>query len=122
MQYWLGKEGKTKYWLGKNRDTKLIEKMRLTRIGHTPWNKGKKFQEVTNEKNSNWRGDSVGYNALHTWIARKLGKPMICSFCNIEKESTRKIHWANKSGEYKRDFDDWLRLCVSCHFQYDSNR
>jgi len=31
----------------------------------------------------------------------------------------KKIHWANKSGEYLRDKDDWIRLCCKCHKKYD---
>lgn len=37
-----------------------------------------------------------------------------CLQCN-----TGKFEWANKSGDYKRDLSDWLRLCISCHRKYD---
>ncbi len=65
----------------------------------------------------NWKGDDVGYSALHDWVARQLGKPRECEHC---KSKTKKVyHWANKSGDYKRDINDWIRLCVSCHSKYD---
>lgn len=71
-----------------------------------------------NDKNINWMGDKVGYGALHSWVNRKLGKAKECSHCG---ESKRRIEWANKSHEYKRDLEDWLQLCKRCHMKYDKN-
>ena len=69
-----------------------------------------------------WKGDKVGYFALHSWVRRTLGEPNICQHCNkIFPKNSRKLQWANKSGKYFRDLDDWLRLCVSCHISYDLN-
>lgn len=73
--------------------------------------------KATNEGNPKWRGDRVGYFALHAWISRKLGKPSMCEHCG-DTEKTR-YEWANISKEYKRDFSDWIRLCKSCHFKFD---
>lgn len=70
-------------------------------------------------KNNKWKGDDVGNVALHSWVKRKLGRPTKCEFCGFESESPFRIHWANKSHEYKRDITDWLRLCVPCHKKYD---
>ena len=69
------------------------------------------------EKHGRWRGDNVGYMALHIWIAKKLGKPAKCEHCSTTK--AKKYNWANKSREYKRDLEDWIRLCTKCHVQYD---
>lgn len=71
------------------------------------------------DKNFKWKGDKVGYIALHAWVARKLGKPQECSFCGSRDEGTRKYHWANVSRQYKRDLSDWIRLCAKCHYHYD---
>lgn len=87
-----------------------------------PWNKGKNVLQTSEENNYGWKGDDVGYVSLHIWAKKHLGQPKICEYCGKEKESNRKIHWANKSGKYKRDKDDWLRLCVSCHRKYDNKR
>jgi len=57
------------------------------------------------------------YDALHKWVERQLGKPMICSKCGDAKRS--RYHWSNISGEYKQDLSDWQRLCVPCHKNYD---
>lgn len=90
-----------------------------TSDGHTPYHKGKKRLEATGNKNINWKGNEVKYRALHSWVERKLGKPDTCQECGANGLSGRKIHWANKSGEYKRKLDDWIRLCASCHGSYD---
>jgi len=97
--------------------------------GMTSWNKGiktgikpwlgKKRPEITGENNTEWKGDKVGYWGLHNWVRRHLGTPAICEFCGKAGLTGRQIHWANKSGKYKRDLNDWLRLCRQCHVKYD---
>lgn len=74
---------------------------------------------VVGENNNKWKGDDVGYFALHTWIQRKLGKAQKCVFCGIMKDKKR-IDWANKSREYKRELNDWISLCSKCHGKYDT--
>lgn len=72
-----------------------------------------------NERNGNWKGDSVGYNALHSWISRNYGKPSTCDKCGKTNLYGRNIAWANKSGKYLRKRSDWTRLCCKCHLDYD---
>jgi len=81
--------------------------------GSNPWNIG-----IKGELCSNWKGDNVGYDALHGWVERELGKPKKCTFCGVSDEN-KKYEWANKSGKYKRDLTDWIRLCKKCHHKYD---
>ncbi len=98
-------------------------------IGCTPWNKGiswitpehkEKIRSASSgEKNIMWRGDNVGYDALHNWVVRKLGKPMSCTVCGIKNLKTIQYQWANISGKYKRDLNDWKRMCSKCHKLYD---
>ena len=83
------------------------------------WNKNKKLPQFSEEKAYQWKGDKVGYIALHIWVAEKLGKSDICDFCGTSGLKGRQIHWANKSHQYKRDINDWIRLCASCHRYYD---
>ena len=59
----------------------------------------------------NWKGNDVGYNALHTWINKCLGKASKC----INDHVASRYFWANISGEYKRDLSDWHELCQSCN-------
>lgn len=63
----------------------------------------------------NYKGDAVGYHALHTWLRRKLGAPINCEHCGGNKN----LEWANKSWTYQRDISDWIALCKKCHGQYD---
>lgn len=63
----------------------------------------------------NFKGDAVGYAALHDWVRRHRGSPQMCEHCS----GTKKVQWANKSGEYNRDLSDWLELCYWCHRKYD---
>lgn len=68
--------------------------------------------------NGNWKGDEVGYKALHYWLNQNFGKDRKCEHC----ESTKKkmYSWAKKKGlEYKRDRTHFIRLCQSCHLRYD---
>jgi len=70
------------------------------------------------ENNWRWKGDQVGYDALHRWVAKQLGKPNICYNCGL-KDTNRQYDWANISGNYIRDLNDWIRLCKSCHVLLD---
>lgn len=72
-----------------------------------------------NEKMWNWKGDKVGYGALHVWVRKYKGTPNKCEFCQTIQ--AKRYYWANKSREYKRDLDDWLRLCGKCHWRYDQD-
>lgn len=66
-----------------------------------------------------WKGDKVSYRGLHQWVERKLGKPKKCEHCKNTKLKHRQYNWANKSRNYKRLINDWIRLCMKCHKAYD---
>ena len=77
------------------------------------------------EKNSNWKGDNVGYSGLHRWLRKKLGNPKECQNCKREGKKNNgrwNLEWANKSHKYKRDLADWIGLCRFCHIAYDKGR
>lgn len=84
---------------------------------HSPETIQKFKEQRAQEKNPMWKGDEVGYDALHDWVKRHKGEPKECEHC----QSTSNLQWANKSRKYNRDLDDWLSLCVSCHSKYDEN-
>lgn len=97
--------------------------------GHIAWNKGYSKSgfglysqnriELRGKKHPSWNGNKVDYSTLHQWVRRYLGKPDTCEHCNTSDLSGRQIHWANKSGSYKRRLDDWIRLCAPCHKKFD---
>jgi len=75
-----------------------------------------KMGRYNGSANGNWRGEWASYGAIHLWIRRKFGKPEFCEHCKTSER--RMYHWANVSGEHKRDRNDWLRLCVPCHKKF----
>lgn len=110
------------------------------KLGFSPWNKGlktgikpwlgKKRSEETRKKLSEafigkrigekspvWKGNKVGYHALHGWVKRWKGEPNLCEKCGTT--TSRMYHWANIDHQYRRVLDDYIRLCVPCHKVYD---
>ncbi|SRR6266704_1832896 len=64
-----------------------------------------------------WKGDDVGYMALHTWMRSNYPKIGRCERCGSKKKRT---YYASKShARYTRDREDWLELCAKCHAKYD---
>ena len=70
-----------------------------------------------NDSNPIWKGDRASYQAKHMWIYRRKGKALKCIACEILGK--KRYHWANVSGKYKRDVNDYIELCPSCHYYYD---
>lgn len=92
-------------------------------VGHAQSNTGKthfKKGKFTDENHPNWKGDAAGYFALHDWIYRNKGKASYCSFDSMHV--SHHFEWANISGAYLRNVDDYASLCIKCHRQYDMIR
>ncbi len=70
------------------------------------------------KKNGMWKGNQVGYEALHIWIKARLPKPKRCQKCNKKK----KLELCNKSGKYKRILSDWIYMCRSCNMDTDDRK
>lgn len=79
-----------------------------------PTGRGRKNINVS-ENNGQWKGDAVGYEALHAWVKRRYFHSDKCDNCG--KPCIPDL--ANKSGEYKRDLTDWNYLCRKCHMESD---
>lgn len=75
---------------------------------------------VVGEANHKWKGESASYFAKHMWANKWFGRPYFCEHC--KRFDKRMYHWANISKEFKRDRNDWLRLCVPCHKKFDLER
>lgn len=99
---------------GKKHSEKTKEKMRQTAIIN-----GNKPPIGRAEKNHNWKGDRVGYWALHKWIVKERGNPETCEDCGKTGLRKNQIHWANIDHKYRRRTEDFIRLCQSCHRKYD---
>lgn len=74
------------------------------------------------EQSPYWRGDKVTYSPLHKWVSKHLGRPTRCEHCGSDGLIGKRIHWANRSQEYRRELDDWIRLCAKCHKAYDKGK
>lgn len=66
-------------------------------------------------KNPAWKGDKVGYNALHEYIRNRYIKPEKCELCKLKPP----LDLANRSGKYLRKMSDWWYLCRKCHMNID---
>jgi hypothetical protein len=61
----------------------------------------------------------VGKSQVHKWMDTHYGKPRICEGKDCRGNATW-YDWAlKKDCEYKRDKNNFLRLCRSCHRRYD---
>lgn len=108
--------------LGRKHTKKSIDKIKIARkkqvgINHPMYGKKRELSPL-------WKTDNVSdgliYNRKHNILYEKLGKPSICENCGTTEAKV--FDWANVSGEYKDDFSDWVRLCRTCHVNYDSNK
>lgn len=86
---------------------------------HKKIGSGNNLPHLVGPKNFQWKGNKVGYHALHLWVNTHLGKPVICQHCGKKGLKGREIHWANKDHTYKRNLVDWISLCMQCHGKYD---
>ena len=75
------------------------------------------MKEKRGEGTPRWKGDEAGMSAMHKWLDVAYGKPRFCESCGSQDK--RRYDWANINGEYKRDKEDYLRLCTSCHRKFD---
>lgn len=110
--------------LGRQHTVETKEKIRQMNIGKKISSevKANLLYWATGPRSFNWKGKKVGYRCLHSWVVRKLGKPTDCAHCPKKGLTGHSIHWANKSGRYKRDITDWIRLCALCHKRYDAKK
>jgi len=92
------------------------QKIRETniKIGRIPPSNYGKFKEEVGEK---IELRSSTYTAIHQWVVREKGNPSKCEHCKTTE--AKRFDWANTDHKYKRNLDDYIRLCVKCHRKYD---
>jgi len=66
-----------------------------------------------------WKGDKVGYAAIHVWLKNTYGKPPKCDKCGQLNDNSN-INWALINGKkHQRKRKNYWRLCDKCHINYD---
>lgn len=80
----------------------------------------------TGKESPFWKGEDATYNSKHRWIHRHWQRTEVCDSCGITPPPRRNGHsgteWANISGNYLRDRDDWYELCSKCHKFFDKTK
>lgn len=66
-------------------------------------------------RNPMWKGNAVGYGALHDWGRKWKPRPALCEHC----QRVPPHDLANLSGKYLRNVSDWAYLCRRCHMIQD---
>lgn len=110
-----------KEWTGKRYcSISCSQKGNKNRLGisYPAWNKGIASPFV-GELNNKWKGNEVSYSGMHHWVAKWKGKPLVCEKCGRTDLNKGNYHWANIDHKYRRVLDDYIRLCVQCHTDYD---
>ena len=63
-----------------------------------------------------WKGDAVGYRALHTYLSKHFPKTGTCDECGGSKPTEYALI---KDRAYSRERSDYRELCKRCHNEYD---
>ena len=69
-----------------------------------------------------WKGDLASYQAKHMWIINHYGHADRCENKECTFKEPKRFEWANVSGKLKRNRDDYLMLCCSCHRKWDMGK
>ena len=62
---------------------------------------------------------STNYQAVHNFVRKRFGPANSCEQCGKNDKDT-KYEWANIDGKYRRDVNDYIMLCKSCHVTRDN--
>lgn len=98
-----------------NRNRNGLIKYKDNHLKHSDESKERLRKSKLEENNPMWKGDNVGFYALHEWIKSRLPKTKLCQICNFKPP----YDLANVSGKYLRDLTDWQWLCRKCHMESD---
>lgn len=75
------------------------------------------IKRYSGKNNPAWLGGNISYGSVHNTIRSIYGKAI---FCEIDKtHKSKRYEWANLSGKYSTDRNDWKMMCQSCHRIYD---
>jgi hypothetical protein len=106
-----------------------LQNMRISRLGNVPWNKGKNVPQITGDKSPHWKGKKASYEAKHIFLKNHFGKANKCenTDCKYPRFNSKGVYlkkpkryeYANITGEYTHNKEDYKQLCPSCHRRYD---
>ena len=99
--------------LGAKHTEKTKKKISISHLGNT-WGFQKGHKLGLGNKSNSWKGDNVGYAALHDWVKKLFPKTKFCNACKIVPP----FDLANK-GTYSRNIENWEWLCRRCHMLKD---
>jgi len=85
---------------GSKHTPEAIEKIRAAKMG-----------QCSGPDNYQWKTEGLGYRSLHNWVEKARPRTGVCTLCGSEGYTEN----ANISGEYRRDLEDFVELCKSCH-------
>ncbi len=71
---------------------------------------------IRNDRAPWFKGDAVGYRAVHTYLSKHFPKSGTCDECH---EAKRTDYALIKGREYSRNREDYRELCRRCHIVYD---
>lgn len=76
-------------------------------------------KETLEKMSRNRMIDNPSYTAIHGWLNTQFGRPSLCENLKCLGVS-RRYEWAKKKEcEYGRKRENFIRLCRSCHHEYD---
>lgn len=112
-----------------------LRKVSSFRKGFTPWNKGKKFIEISGERNVNWRGGVTKANhAIRSSVEYKIWRRAVferdgytCIWCGVRSSKGVKVvlhadHIKQFAyyPELRFAIDNGRTLCEECHKTTDT--
>lgn len=62
--------------------------------------------------------DRTEYLRVHRWMRKNFGEATFCALVSGHTKAKR-FEWANVSGQYLYDINDFVPMCPSCHRKYD---
>jgi hypothetical protein len=95
------------YWRGRRQKTRTLEhcaKLSAAKCGEKNLNYGKRGSET-----AQWKGDTVSYSALQSWLRQNYSKTGVCEECGAEGHT----HYAfrHHPESHTRNRDDYRELC-----------
>lgn len=72
----------------------------------------------TGSNHPQWKGNLVGYSALHIWVKKRMVVPNECPTCGEDK----KLELSNLNYVYNRSLTNWIMECRSCNAKRDYAR